>query len=182
MKPNAKGSRRSTVPARLLCAMATAGLASFLMTTPASAAGDGFSDVSFAVSGSPGAWLLNFTVTALKPFSMEPKSFIKTFTIGPEGRRGSGPAVRLHRNDDGRLDLVERHGGRRRAHTRQQSQAGLPRRDRRFRVARDQRCCAHPRWLGACCLRRATSRRISTSAATSMCRRSSTRASPSRTS
>ena len=85
MKPNAKGFRRSTVPARLLCAMATAGLASMLTTTPAAAVGDGFSDVSFAVSGSPGAWLLNFTVTATNPSNMEPKSFIKTFTIGPEG-------------------------------------------------------------------------------------------------
>ena len=74
-------------PARLLRTVVAIGLGALLVPMPAAAAGDGFSDVSFAVSGSPGAWLLEFTVTATNRnrANMEPKSFIDVFTIGAKG-------------------------------------------------------------------------------------------------
>jgi hypothetical protein len=51
----------------------------------AAASGDGFSDVSFTVSGGPNAWVLDFTVIPANPSNMENKSYISSFQVGVEG-------------------------------------------------------------------------------------------------
>lgn len=56
-----------------------------LSNAPASAAGDGFSDVSFTVSGAPNAWIVDFTVVPLQPSNMAIGSYISTFQLGVEG-------------------------------------------------------------------------------------------------
>jgi hypothetical protein len=67
-----------------LRSFAIAALVSLGSNLPAAAA-DGFSDVSFTVSGSAGAWLLDFTVIPINPSNMENQSYIATFQIGVEG-------------------------------------------------------------------------------------------------
>ena len=63
---------------------ALAALALLVSGGPAAASGDGFSDVSFTVSGGPNAWILDFTVIPIDPANMENKSYISMFQIGAE--------------------------------------------------------------------------------------------------